>query len=463
MGAKSSRRKLDSAESQSPSRSSSLGSSLGHEGARGSSLGARISGCTVFGTDADFEGRKNVPLSTKVLDGEDDAIMSTELPANENSCERRETASFKSNRLLDGIEKNTPTDLKTVPINLLDGTMWAVRYYQDTDKFRHAMIRLKRSHGLQYDGAYSIFAVHDGLISGEMFPINDERLLKDELRNWTGDEQSREYLFEGGGSSLIRSKNLLIRRRVYFRNSPESQEAVLAESVHSMAHTLTFIDASYAFRRGWYHHNREQLVEASALLYNALHIHSDNQSFSKDLCISSVLPHLCSMTTADALEDLLIDVKRTWKEGIFKMNGLQSEQVFCHKLSIWNKWYGSIIFTVSEASSKKLNFKYFVATETGIYVLARDQSSHIGAIVIEKFKTWPEVVSWNKNDNNELVINVVGSQNDERKSDTNKNVAWVFIVKPGNLVCIVDQLIEYSHVTKMNNYGMHSNSNSKNN
>jgi len=112
---------------------------------------------------------------------------------------RMGTASFKSSEMLESLETSNPSQIRTTPINLLDGTMWAVRYCYETDKIRHAMIRLKNTHGLQHDGAYSLFAVHDGLISGELMPIEDEMLLKDELQQWTGEQQRNDFLFDGGG------------------------------------------------------------------------------------------------------------------------------------------------------------------------------------------------------------------------------------------------------------------------
>ena len=358
---------------------------------------------------------------------------------------RMGTASFKSSEMLESLETSNPSQIRTTPINLLDGTMWAVRYCYETDKIRHAMIRLKNTHGLQHDGAYSLFAVHDGLISGELMPIEDEMLLKDELQQWTGEQQRNDFLFDGGGK--VRSKNLLIRRRVYFRESPETREAVLAENMQSMAHTMAFIDASYTFRRGWYHQNREQLIEAAALLYNALHIHTKSEKFDTDMCVSEIIPHVCLTSTPDAIEELLNDVHSRWKAGINKITGLQSEQVFCHKLSTWNPWYGSIVFPVSDTTNP-LIFQYLAATQDGIYVLTRDKTNYIGAIAIDKFKAWSEVAGWEKdNIDNTIAINVVTNSNSESKNTGKSNEVdvWSYKVKAGNMVCIIDQFIEYSH------------------
>ena len=81
-------------------------------------------------------------------------------------------------------------------------------------------------------------------------------------------------------------------------------------------------------------------------------------------------------------------------------------------------------------------------------MLARDQSNYIGAIAIDKFKAWSEVVGWdNQLLTNTISINVMTNTNSESKSTGKSNEVdvWSYKVKPGNMCCIIDQFIEYSH------------------
>ena len=93
-------------------------------------------------------------------------------------------------------------------------------------------------------------------------------------------------------------------------------------------------------------------------------------------------------------------------------------------------------------------FKYLAATQDGIYVLTRDKTNYIGAIAIDKFKAWSEVAGWEKdNIDNTIAINVVTNSNSESKNTGKSNEVdvWSYKVKAGNMVCIIDQFIEYSH------------------
>ena len=441
----------------------------------GIKIATRVSGATVFGSEADLserefndggdfnDGRSRLGslLSSKQLlmhqmeeenmeEGKAGSdlknVYDTEAKQISGKHHRLATNSFRNVQQIEEQEELAPMTIQTLPISLLDGTTWALRYSLETDKFRHAMLRLQQTHGLESDGAYSFFSLFDGLLNGEIMPVDDAGLIRDEVQHWEGADQRSDYLFKGSDRLGSRSKHVVLRRRVYFSQSPETREALLATSVSSMAHTLAFIDASYQFRRGWYHQNREQLVEASALLYHALHIHSETDAFSTDMCIDDVLPPICVKTTPDALTDLLQSIRLLWKSGIDnKLTALQVEQIFCHKLSKWNPWYGSIVFPVTECGVVG-NLKYLAATEDSIYILIRDDTSHMRSIVMEKQKTWPAIKSWNLGETgNTIEINV--TNNGESKND-DEVTTWSYDVKPGNGVTIVNQLIEYSHCAK---------------
>ena len=428
---------------------------------RGSSVGTRVSGATVFGSDADLGGRNftihnsSQSKSSLMAEGQQDFSQEmeegkayqtdhsdqtdTEHGVNKPGHLRHATMSFRTEKKLDELEEQTPGSLRTLPISLLDGTMWALRYSLETDKFRHGMIRLKRSQGLEKDGAFSMFVLHDGLLNGVMMPVSDDGLIQEEVGHWKAEDQLADYLYEGGG--LQRSKHLVIRRRVYFSNSAETHEALLAQNVSSMAHTLAFIDATYQFRRGWYHHNREQLVEASALLYQALHLHSDTDKFDKDMCVADCIPPICVRISPDLLQDLLQSVHAMWRGGINKLTDIQCEQVFCQQLSKWNPWYGSIIFSVSECEKVGIR-KYLTATQDGVYILTRDETDHLSSIVMERKAPWASIKDWQLDTVGETIS--ITTSAPEAKNNGPRGSTWQYGVKPGNGVSIVDQLIEYS-------------------
>ena len=426
---------------------------------RGSSVGTRVSGATIFGSEADIDGRNFTihnsiqSKSSLMAEGQDFSQEMEEGKAyntdtehglvNERGHMRLATMSFRTEKKLDELEEQTPGSLRTLPISLLDGTMWALRYSLETDKFRHGMIRLKRSQGLENDGAFSMFVLHDGLLNGAMMPVSDDGLIQEEVGNWKAEDQLADYLFEGGG--LRRSKHLVIRRRVYFSNSAETHEALLAQNVSSMAHTLAFIDATYQFRRGWYHHNREQLIEASALLYQALHLHSDTDKFDKDMCVADCIPPICVRTSSDLLQDLLQSVHAMWRGGINKLTDIQCEQVFCQQLSKWNPWYGSIIFSISECEKIGIR-KYLTATQDGVYILTRDETDHLSSIVMERKAPWASIKDWQLDTLNETIS--ITTSAPEAKNNGPRGSTWQYGVKPGNGVSIVDQLIEYSCYAK---------------
>ena len=426
---------------------------------RGSSVGTRVSGATIFGSEADIDGRNFTihnsiqSKSSLMAEGQDFSQEMEEGKAyntdtehglvNERGHMRLATMSFRTEKKLDELEEQTPGSLRTLPISLLDGTMWALRYSLETDKFRHGMIRLKRSQDLENDGAFSMFVLHDGLLNGAMMPVSDDGLIQEEVGNWKAEDQLADYLFEGGG--LRRSKHLVIRRRVYFSNSAETHEALLAQNVSSMAHTLAFIDATYQFRRGWYHHNREQLIEASALLYQALHLHSDTDKFDKDMCVADCIPPICVRTSSDLLQDLLQSVHAMWRGGINKLTDIRCEQVFCQQLSKWNPWYGSIIFSISECEKIGIR-KYLTATQDGVYILTRDETDHLSSIVMERKAPWASIKDWQLDTLNETIS--ITTSAPEAKNNGPRGSTWQYGVKPGNGVSIVDQLIEYSCYAK---------------
>ena len=325
---------------------------------RKSSIGSRVLGSMVFGSNADIVGRsmasskdeKGDVRSTSLLaafaqdqDVENNAggkaTYSTESKEGKgkekNKHMRTITGSFSTTKQISQIEAIDPSKLRTLPLNLLDGTTWALRYSHETDKLKHVMIRTRQTHGLKYDGQFSFFVVQDGLISGELLPVDEEQLVTKEILNWNAEQQNHDFLFEGGG--LIRSKHIVLRRRIYLKSCLETSEALMASNVSSMAHSLAFIDACYTFRRGWYHQNEEQLVELCALMYNALRLHLHMGTvFDTNLCLNEVLPQIVvSQTTPELLDMLLQAVHSKWKSGVGQLTDLQSEQIFNHKLSQW--------------------------------------------------------------------------------------------------------------------------------
>ena len=453
MGNKSTKLRSSSSGSRSSgslSRSSSFAATLGTR--RKSSVGNRVSGAVQYGSTEDIKGRSRTSSSHgtakngALLDGNAEHKSSTNNEFKPTHLPRSATKSFLPIDLINQLEISSPEEVRTLPVNLLDGSLWALRYCHVTDRFRHGMIRMRRANKLEHDGAFSFFVVHDGLVSGELLPVEDEHLVKEEIQSWTAEQMGNDYLFSGGG--LVRSKHLVVRRRVYFRESSETREALLAADVSSMAHTLAFIDAAYTFRRGWYHQTSEQLVEAASLLYNALSVHNNgiaSTTFDADLLVEEVLPHVCITTTPDALEDLVKNIRTRWKSGVHQLNGLQSEQIFCQKLSKWAPWYGSIIFSVTDHATTT-RFKYMAATEEGVYILKRGDGNHTGDIAVEKYATWSTIQGWNLSENGSTLSLTVS--NVENKN-TLKNATWMYDVKAGNAVTIIDQLIEYSHAKKM--------------
>ena len=392
------------------------------------------------------------------VDPSKSSLTANELPKTLHN--RVATCSFIPVLKINELEASSPGQVRTLSLNLLDGTIWALRYFHITDKFRHIMIRLRDRHGLQYDGAYSFFVVHDGLLSGELLPVDDGHIIQEEIQSWTAKQKQNDFLFSGG--SLIRSKHLILRRRVYFRKSPETREALMATDISSMAHTLAVIDASYTFRRGWYHQTTEQLVELAALMYHGVSIQLDGStpgdtSFDRDLLIAEVIPHVCLSSTPEELKDLVDKIRISWRSGIHKLTGLQSEQIFCQKLSKWAPWYGSIIFSVVDHMVTS-NFKYIAVTEEGVYILTRDKSTFTKPIAVEKYATWSAIKAWDKTANGKTISITVLKHNwtsNEMKEtvsikrDSLHSEEWVYDMKAGNAVSVIDQMIEYSFYKKV--------------
>ena len=132
----------------------------------------------------------------------------------------------------------------------------------------------------------------------------------------------------------------------------------------------------------------------------------------------------------------------------------------CFHGSLYDRWYGSIIFSITEhTADHKNNFKYLAATEDGIYVLTRSRSTaavsldtaHTWyAIEEEKYVPWSGVESWSCNGNGTCITIAVNDHLPGKKAFHSLPFdIWIYDTKEGNAVSIIDQFIEYSSVKQL--------------
>jgi hypothetical protein len=436
-------------------------------GARGRFLGARIAGSTVFGSEEDVSTRGGVQAGkTQGVAGAAAGGTDEDEPTTTAAGSRHTRA--KSAAFLD-ISAIDASSLATLPLYLLDGSAWALNYHT-TDKSKHVMIRLSEKHGLKHDGAFSLFVVTNGVVSGSMHAVDDDAILGPLLSDWAPNRMLRSDLFTGAllGGSGAESKHLVLRRRIYFPESPATREAILGNDGSSMAFTLAFIDARFNFRSGFLHTTRAQLVETAALLYQGACWHMESNKddagvlpftlFDVDLLTEEVLPS--TMAGIRHRDALIADIEKMWRSGINKLSEFDAESLFCHKLSTWTDWYGSILFpckivsgnSTSDNSSSgggtligSRKQQFLAVTGLGVYVMERASDVEDGMVKVWSFE-WTRVAEWageaaGVSGRLVLRVHVDGEEGTQTRT--------VVLPTPESMYAVIDQMIEYTHITRL--------------
>ncbi len=473
---------------------------MGNDRGAGNSVGARVLGVTIYGSEADLLQRTSVlGGSGSFKNGDEDGDEEDDEEDDEGRQSFAPAAHTVHGHARDPSASFLPTDqlalaaagghgsavMGTVPLFLLDGTRWALRYAVGKDRFRHAMLRTRMQHGLQHDGAFFIFVVKNGLVAGDCIATDEEALVSEHLapQHWSREMQKQDFLFAGSGREhRQKSQHLVLRRRVYVPDSAETREVLTAKDSSSCALTLAFLDAAFNFRRGFLHTNRAELVEGSALLYNACHLQhaalaaggaGEEQAqtpaanhpgdFDRTLCCAEVLPtlFLSDHVTKDVRDELLLDIQKMWLSGVNKLTEFQSERVLCHKLSGWIRWYGSILFKCRcngggdddddddddgglRQGSSLTPIQYMAVATRGIFVLKRGEALERSMEVVQHFP-WNKVAGWESarasRGADELVLTIAreGGAAETVRFDMTRDAAF----------SAIDQMIEYSHLVQI--------------
>ena len=428
------------------------------------SFSSRIHGATIFGSEKSFSISDLGFIDASGMASQSDMMKDDE---KNNLASRPEKVASRHHRAKTGtfttFGSGFEGDVYTLPVYLMDGAALAVKY-SELDTIKHVTIRIAEKHGLKHNGDYSLFLVTNGLVSGDVCALDDEVNFKSLIQQWKPSQMLKDDLFTGSTKSLSKSrelkrsdsKHIMLRRRVFFKESYASHEVLLSQDCTSMAFTLAFMDARFNFRSGFLHQSRAQLIEVSSLLYQSTYLQlrgevlqdiSDGKAlkaFDLDILVNEVLPSpVLASLDGEEIDELIAEMKTFWKRaGICSMTSFDVEQIFCQKLSSSIPWYGSIVFHCTVGMDSTISGPKFLAiAEGGVYLFERAAECVDGVVEIWCLE-WPRIIDWSTSEETVGRLDIQFSVDDNVETHT-------LILQKETTFSVVDQLIEYAHLAKL--------------